>query len=629
MKKGIFLTISLALISLFFVACGDNNTTVDDKNCANACDKTWQQCNEETQKCEPKEGFCADDEGCKADETKPKCNSVTHVCVADRCSDDPCATNTENGNTLCELDGTEEGFSCVCEDGFELEGEKCVEVVVDPCDPNPCKDNTDGKTECKADESEAGYECVAPAVDPCDPNPCKDDTDGKTECKADESEAGYECVAPVVDPCDSNPCESNTDGQTKCEEADNTDGYTCSCEEGFEFVTDKCVQQTCIGTNECDTLDATKCDTDKLLKCVTDDSTYCTVWKEETDCGSGLCKDNDDGAAYCEANCEETADSCTDLGTTKCTGDRLFECVADSITYCTVWKEQEDCGAGLCTDNGDGAALCECQECDPDTFNSVCSEDLNSFDYCDNTDGCFTIKTINCDAGKHCGEPDANGNLSCVDTSCSDECEENQTKCDTAANASFFVECKKSNDGCFYWDDDNRVNCTANNMTCSEYNNETMCLGGEGNATCQNNGSNNSNNEILMNGIWVGNTKNQSDDYQGCGDDVFEGQDAVYVITVEQGANLNLRVKKLDEDSTTFRITPAIYVMKGNCNAQNDCNSATADNNDADAKTTLALTNMDAGVYHIIIDSDKVKDPTPFVGETYDTYKYELTVDLQ
>ncbi len=590
MKIKIFSMLVLAMITLFFIACGDSNTTVKNKNCANACDKTWQQCNEDTQKCEPKDGFCADDEGCKADATKPKCNGETHLCVADKCSDDPCKDNTEAGNTVCELDASDAGFSCVCEEGFELVENKCVEKTVNPCDAEPCKDNTDGKTICKVDENaENGYVCEEEEVtDKCDPNPCKD----------------------------------NEDGQTVCEEADNTEGYTCSCEEGFKLVEGKCTEQTCSGTNECDTLDVTKCDGDKLVKCSLDDTTYCTVWKEVEICDADKCIDESEGvAAHCEVECDNT---CDNLDATKCTGDRLFKCVTDDTTYCTVWKEQEDCGAGLCADNSDGAAYCKCQECDPNTFNSVCSEDLNSFDYCDNTDGCFTIKTITCDAGKHCGEPDANGNLSCVETTCSDECNEGEKKCETASNATFLVECKKAADACYYWDNDNRVNCTVNNMTCSEYDGEYQCLGGQGSATCQSSNADNRT-EILMNGIWVGNTQNQGDNYQGCNGDDFDGQDAVYTIEVNEGANLNLTVKKLEDNNGALKVTPSVYVMRGNCNNNNYCEAVTASDDSVGTSATLSLTNLSAGKYHIIVDSDKVD----LLMTSTDSYKYELTVDLQ
>ena len=584
-----FLMLILAMASLFFIACGDSNTTVKNKNCANSCDKTWQQCNEETQKCEPKEGFCATDEACKSDETKPKCNNETHVCVADKCSDEPCKDNTEAGNTVCKLDASTEGFSCVCEEGFELKEDKCVEVITNPCDSEPCKDNAEGKTVCKVDES---------ATD------------------------GYICEKPATDDCNPNPCENSETGETKCSIADNTDGYTCSCEDGFELVGGKCVEQTCNGTNECDDIDATKCDADKLLKCTMDDTTYCTVWKEVETCDADKCVDASGGVpAHCEVECDNI---CT-LDETKCTGDRIFKCVTDDATYCTVWKEEEDCGAGLCTDNNDGVAYCECQECDPDTFGSTCSEDLKSFQYCDNTDGCFTIKTINCEGAKHCATNDS-GNLECVENTCTDDpaCTSDDTKkCATSGGASILQGCKTNNEGCLELY--TLTDCSANNMTCSEYESENQCLGSTGEPTCQNSGVGNGSNEILMNGIWVGHTKNQDDNYQGCAADDFDGQDTVYIITVEQGANLNLKVKKLEEESSIFTVTPSIYVIKGNCNNSNNCNSSQAENSDSDASASLSLTNMDAGTYHVIVDSDEAGT----MMTTYDTYKYELTVDLQ
>ena len=119
MKRFFYLLIIGITLSLITIACGDNNTTVTKKDCNDSCDKTWQVCDEVTQKCEPKEGFCAEDKDC-ASESEPKCNTETHLCVADKCSDNPCKDNTEAGNTVCKLDDSEEGYSCICEEGYEL-----------------------------------------------------------------------------------------------------------------------------------------------------------------------------------------------------------------------------------------------------------------------------------------------------------------------------------------------------------------------------------------------------------------------------------------------------------------------------------------------------------------------------
>jgi len=586
--------IILALFSVFFIACGDSNTTVTAKNCSNSCDTEWQVCNEGTQKCEPKTDRCDTDELCKDNETKPKCNLVTHVCVADKCSDSPCDANTENGNTNCNLDDTTEGFSCICEEGFEFNTDKkCVEVVVNPCDAEPCKDNAEGKTVCKVDTTATdGYICEKPAEE---------------------------------DACTSEPCKDNSEGKTLCALIDSDPFYSCSCEEGFEYdaTEKKCLEVTCTGTNECDNIDATKCDSDKLMKCVKDDTTYCTVWKEEKDCGAGLCKDDDNGNAICEVVCN---DECALDDLLSCTGDRLFKCEADA-DGCLKNVEVEDCGAGNCVENNAGADYCACQECDPATFNQVCSEDVKSFEYCKEDNGCFTIETTTCAAGKHCEDVNNDNTLSCVDNTCSDAVEctsEDFTRCATSGGASILQGCEYNAGGCLEL---YTIETCADDMECQEYRSENQCVGTtNGTDKCQTADANNDAEVILSSGYWVGTTKDFEDKYKGC-NNTLDGNDVVYAIDLL--ADDILKLELVETGSSINDITPSVYISKScdSLGAADTCKQVDANNN---GKAKLKFTALSAGKYFIFIDRKKEgSGPGGVIPDTTNGYEFELKVDLQ
>jgi len=473
------------------------------------------------------------------------CNASNRCEILDPCDGNPCKDNI-NGKTVCKLD--------------EKNGYICEEPFYDKCNPNPCKDNTDGKTKCELSGSnEDGYICVVSEIDPCDQNPCKDDPDGKTICKVDDSMPyGYVCEKPIVlDPCESNPCEGNLEGKTKCELDDSlAGGYKCLCELGFLFD-------------------------ENLSVCV------------EVDCST-------------QNECEENSK--------KCIGDRLVDCIQDEQTLCFSWEAIEsgeliDCGAGSCVDDGTGNAYCECKECEVSTFNSECSEDLTTFKYCKEEDGCFTIETLICGAGEHCEKTEANG-LECVQTTCDNECEEDDITCRTSDEGYSLIEsCKFFSDGCYKYDVDTAINCSVLNMECSVYHGDTQCIGGNGSSRCDDDVV-----EILTSGTWVGTTQGKGNDYDGC-NGKMDGYDVVYSIIIEEGSNLRLVLEKISGDSIWRDI--AVYLVKEDCYNFNFC-----EEEDDDKKAILDLENMQAGLYHIIIDSDAYANLNKY-------FDFELTVDLQ
>ena len=539
------------------------------------------ECNSETGICDiPKEGYCLKDSDCNTliDEI---CNDSNRCEILDPCDGNPCKDNMD-GKTVCKLDEKngyicEEPFSDKCKpnpckdntDGktkCELSGNDdgyiCVESGTNPCEPNPCKDNTDGKTKCELSGNDDGYVCVESGTSPCKDNPCENDPDGKTICKVDDSMPhGYICEEPIVlDPCESNPCEGNLEGKTKCEIDDSvTDGYKCLCELGYLFDEDMsvCVEVDCSTQNECEE-NSKKCLGDRLANCIQDEQTLCFSW--------------------------ETADS-------------------NNLT---------DCGANSCIDDGTGNAYCECKECNPDTFNSVCSDDLISFKYCREEEGCFTIENLTCGTGEHCELSEAN-RLECVATTCVNECEEDDITCSTSDGDDSLVEdCKLFSDGCYKYDVENALNCSALNMECSVYHGDTQCIGGNGSSRCNDEGDGV---EILASGIWIGTTQGSGDNYSGCHGGMG-GSDVAYSINIEEGSHLHLRLER-GSGAPALGYDIAVYLVKEDCHNLSFC-----EEEDGSNTAILDLENMQAGLYHIIIDSDE------YLGLNA-SFDYELTVDLQ
>jgi hypothetical protein len=71
------------------------------------------------------------------------CNNETSSSNLDYCKDNPCKDSLIPHKTLCEV--TKDNFICVCENGYELDGDTCKEIVIDLCENKNCDENSSCK----------------------------------------------------------------------------------------------------------------------------------------------------------------------------------------------------------------------------------------------------------------------------------------------------------------------------------------------------------------------------------------------------------------------------------------------------------------------------------------------------
>jgi hypothetical protein len=170
------------------------------------------------------------------------------------------------------------GNTCVCDEGYEPDGEYCV-LIGSACDSNPCAGYEN--TQCLIDDNSIdgytcsckdGYDydqfnnCVAVA---CADSPCEDNIDdvNRTKCVADGDTYTCECANGYVDnngicesstnnACDSNPCVGVANSTEECiaGPAVLPDLYMCTCNDtyGWDFISDPPV---CISCDSCDGID--------------------------------------------------------------------------------------------------------------------------------------------------------------------------------------------------------------------------------------------------------------------------------------------------------------------------------------------------------------------------------------
>jgi len=169
-------------------------------------------------------------------------NSAISECEANSCGDN---MHLNNGN-------------CVCDNGYELDdGDYCV-LIGGACDSNPCAGTLNTKCEIN-DGVEDGYVCVCKdgytedqfgncVVEACSDSPClTNNEDNRNTCVADgntykcECDDGFTENSGVCEPeqgaaCNSNPCNSvaNSTGECVANEFNNTD-YYCVCDSGYTW----------------------------------------------------------------------------------------------------------------------------------------------------------------------------------------------------------------------------------------------------------------------------------------------------------------------------------------------------------------------------------------------------------
>ncbi len=478
----------------------------------------------------------------------------------------------------------EEAGVCILKDGKCEKDDNCKDdtpicdltehicVAADKCHPNPC--TVENKTKCGlVDGGDDGYVC---------------DCDDGYELKEDK------CVLKESSPCEPNPC--TEENRTVCNLVEGGENpYECICNEGFILEEDKCVKKEC--TDAC-TEDL--CDGDNIKKCEVNLETGCKELKDATSCGEHMSCDTVTNTCTCD-------NTCSDSTPTSCIGDNLVQCIAD--TNGCFYLDTKVCDSG-CNDDGD-TPFCNCEECIPAEFNSSCHTDNLGYTFCEDVEGCFSIKDVDCESGSHC---DSTNGLSCIENDCTNDCSEGEVECKESGNASILVNCEVGTDGCYHKVDG--ANCTLLNMTCND--DLDLCLGANGLDICTDGEA-----DILSSGLWYGTTKNMTDKYEGCRrNDDFNGLDTVYKINLTTTDVLNVKVKERGGDDISLgSIVPSIYIRKVCNGTDNQCRRDTA--SDVGETAELNFTATEDGLYYIIIDRKKGGI------DMISGYDFEMLIDLQ
>jgi len=160
------LIVLILLSSFLFLAC--NNDKKED----NKCSKTnlTGSC-ENDQICD--NGECVTIKTCKNEDCNANSECVDNKCKCkagyidfeDECIVNLCVDPTpckDDNKTICKALKEAPFFICECNEGFHLDGDKCITNEGDPCFPNPCKEIN--KTRCLLDpddNSKAECHCDA------------------------------------------------------------------------------------------------------------------------------------------------------------------------------------------------------------------------------------------------------------------------------------------------------------------------------------------------------------------------------------------------------------------------------------------------------------------------------------
>ncbi|XP_078696563.1 uncharacterized protein LOC144924834 isoform X2 [Branchiostoma floridae x Branchiostoma belcheri] len=163
----------------------------------------------------------------------------------------PCFVNPCLNDGICEENGDD--FTCSCPKGWK--GERCEVEVVDPCQPDPCKegicypdrDNPETFT-CKCHTGWTGQTCNED-INECrkSPYPC-----GSRKNKCFNKQGSFYCVcaagfeAKGLTCVDINECNTNHDCHHDCKNTEG--GYRCECLPGYKLDRNK---KTCTDIDEC------------------------------------------------------------------------------------------------------------------------------------------------------------------------------------------------------------------------------------------------------------------------------------------------------------------------------------------------------------------------------------------
>lgn len=165
----------------------------------------------------------------------------------------------------------------------------------------------------------------------------------------------------------------------------------------------------------------------------------CLAWMESACAAGDTCDPT--SPAQCFGQCPPAgAQACEQVGTKRCTGEKLEECVVEG--GCPIWREAKDCGAEnkICDGN---ACVTQCTSTCTTAGAKRCVAGTNNYETCKEVQpGCLKWQSAtSCGSGKVC-----EGAGSCV---CNHQCTTVGT--DQCVSPTTFRTCTTNAAGCRVW----------------------------------------------------------------------------------------------------------------------------------------------------------------------------------
>ncbi len=502
-KVVLFMFISFIL----FTSCDPNK--VEESGCRDYCTAEYMKC-DQYDTCVVKEDRCENRRDCLDDET---CNRKTHYCEPKDLTCDNLTCNKVHQE--CQMiDGR---GKCVCESGYTLDGESCIESII------TCEDLTCDKPHQECQTVDEVAKCVCESGYTLDGESCIEEIScdlvcGNNEICIFDEENNQECICAdgfylKDESCVENPtCATVICGNNEhCIVDSDTHTTPCVCDDGFHKEENICVETTSCTDKVCQTNEECKIkDGEPICECIENyflQNGACVTDCSHTTCGNNetcimentlpkcICDENshlEEGACVLNPTCDGVI--CTDNGHCILENDAPV-CVCDNLYHfegeqcvltetCTlVCENNEHC------ELREGTETCVCDEGFQDNDNSglctdACSDNSCLHGSCNDSTGSIICS---CDDGWSGTTCDISSDV-CLST-----CGENAT-CETNLDETIRCIC---NDGYQDNDGDNicKISCEgAGNCSghgdCDDSNGEVYCICTEGfqdkdhNGTC-------------------------------------------------------------------------------------------------------------------------------------------------